>query len=159
MKKNNILALFLCLLSSCNTESNNDSRIFNEIAKRNNDSFPCKINMPEIIREDWEKMYVFDLSVSLETINQILGFQYPYFEDVANRIVFVKDKKVIYHEDYFPLPEKLNEQEVVFALPDSIHYKIFAPGSAQFHIDKISYKKGFYFVATPANYSHREVVL
>lgn len=45
---------------------------------------------------DWDKMYVFSPSVHMEELDKYLGFHYPYFDDVANRMIFTKSNKIFY---------------------------------------------------------------
>lgn len=106
---------------SCN--ENSDSQIgkkLKEICINQN----CEINMITIIPEDWDYMYIFKTNTSLEFINSKLGFEYPYFEDIANRVIFVKDNKVIYHEDEFPNPEKIKKGEIIFETEDKEFIKV-----------------------------------
>ena len=70
--------------------------------------------MSNIVPEDWDYVYIFKTNTSLEEINRQLGFEYPYFEDIVARIVFVKNNTVVYHEDEFPNPEKVKKGELIF---------------------------------------------
>ena len=105
--------------------------------------------MKAIVNEQWDKMYVFKESASLEKINQVIGFNYPYFEDVAKRIIFTKSGKVVFHEDEFPGVESAKNGELVFNIGDTIDYKIFLPSEAIFNVQKVDFSKGSYYELTP----------
>jgi len=115
----NFMVLFL--LISCDNSS--DSQISKMIDKEcvSND---CEIVMSNIITEDWDFMYIFKTTISLDEINNRLGFEYPYFEDIANRVIFVKNNKIIYHEDEFPNSEKTKKGELIFNIGDVGFLKI-----------------------------------
>lgn len=120
MKK--ILCLiFLFLLISCDDTSK--SEISQKIDKEYTDE-NCEIRMSNLIPEDWDYVFIFKTNNSLEEINNQLGFEYPYFEDVATRIVFVKNKNIVYHEDEFPNPEKVKKGEMIFDIGDKSFAKI-----------------------------------
>jgi len=73
----------------------------------------CVVKIINITSFDWDEMYVFREDCSLEEVNKQLGFKYPYFEDVARRIVFIKSRKVVYHEEESPDPDKKSKLEFI----------------------------------------------
>jgi hypothetical protein len=93
-------------------------------------------------------MYIFKENMSLEQINSTLGFEYPYFEDIAKRIVFVKGNRVIFHEDEFPGVETTKNCELVFDLGDKVSFKSYSPGEAIFKVRRIEFSNGIYFKLT-----------
>lgn len=103
--------VLLFLLFSCNETSK--SKISQKINKEYTGE-NCEIDMSVIVSEDWDYFYIFKTNTSLEEINNILGFDYPYFEDIATRIVFIKNNSIVYHEDEFPNPEKVKKGELIF---------------------------------------------
>lgn len=119
--KNIFYVTFLILFISCNETSN--SEISQKIDKECID-MNCEINMSSVIPEDWDYLYVFKVDTSLEEINNQLGFKYPYFEDLATRIVFVKNNTIVYHEDEFPNPEKVKKGELIFDIGDTNFVKV-----------------------------------
>ena len=74
-----LLSVILAM-ASCNQEAS-PSKISQLIREHCTSKRECVIDMGNIVKTPWEKMYVFKESASLEQINQILGFQYKYFED------------------------------------------------------------------------------
>jgi hypothetical protein len=113
--------IFSFLLISCDDTSKSEisKKIYKECVTEN-----CEINMGKIVSEDWDYVFIFKTNTSLEEINNELGFDYPYFEDIATRVVFVKNNKVVYHEDEFPNPYKVKKGEVIFDIGDKNSIKI-----------------------------------
>jgi len=100
MKKLGLLLLLFSILCSCK-KSLKDKIIAKFDEKCKGDSV-CKIDLKELADFKWDKFYLFQDGVGLETINKELGFHYPYFEDMATRIIFTLGDRVAYHEDEFP---------------------------------------------------------
>ncbi len=105
--------------------------------------------MKDLVNVAWDKMYVFKEGVSLEQINQVLGFKYNYFEDIAKRIIFVKGKEVVLHEDEFPGVESAKNGELIFKIGDNVMFKSYSPDEAIFNVQKIEFSKGNYYELTP----------
>lgn len=80
-------------------------------------------------------MYVFSEEVTLDKINKELGLNYPYFEDIAKRIIFVKSNEVVYHEDKFPYPNS-KPDKINFKLSDTFNFMIFTKKNAIFKVKK-----------------------
>ncbi len=107
----------------------------------------CTVNIASITPYDWDKMYVFKTTASLETIDKALGFNYPYFEDIAERVVFLKNNKIVYHDDYYPTFDDEMYTSIVFDLPNDESFKLFSVKNAIFKIDKKEIEeKQTYFV-------------
>lgn len=117
------------------------------------DSSVCIVNIKEITNFKWDKMFVFKTTASLEIINEALGFDYPYFEDVAERIVFVKDNKIIYHDDYYPTFDDNVYTSLVFEIGSGLPYKSFNTDRAIFEIKKkeIENKQVYYVLSQKQN--------
>ncbi len=150
MKRSIITILLIALLFSCSQIETSNSTIAKKIEKECNGKKPCKINIQAIVNEQWDKMYVFKESASLERINQVIGFNYPYFEDVAKRIIFTRAGKVVFHEDEFPGVESAKNGALVFNIGDTSDYKIFLPSEAIFYVHKVDFSKGSYYELTPS---------
>lgn len=101
------------MLNSCERKNNRlEKYLENYCSSPECGNTECEVKMENIINEDWDYVYVFFPEDSLEKINTELGFEYQYWEDIGTRIIFVKNNKVIYHEDEFPNPEK--SEKLVF---------------------------------------------
>jgi hypothetical protein len=64
----------------------------------------------------WDKVYIFYVGASLENIEKVLGVPYTQWQDVGDRIIFVNQGKVVYHEEYFPYPEHIEKGRTFFEL-------------------------------------------
>lgn len=73
------------------------------------DTSDCMVDMAEIIDENWDTMYYFSNAYSLENIIAELGDIPIRYHDVGDRIVFVKNKTVIYYKEWFPYPAQSDE--------------------------------------------------
>lgn len=59
------------------------------------------INFGEVLGFDWDTMYWFPSNISLEEINSIVNIN-SVWQDVGDRIIFVKGEKIVYYKEYFP---------------------------------------------------------
>lgn len=84
----------------------------------------CVVSLKDLIVEDWDYVLISNETFSLEELNNQLGFEYPYFKDIGNRIVFVRGEKIIYHEDEFLNPDNVIEGKVFFNFDKSNYMKI-----------------------------------
>lgn len=108
--------------------------------------------MSDLTDFSWDKMFVFREGTELEEINKVLGFKYPYFEDVASRIIFVKSNQVVYHEDEFPDPSNSANERVIFIYPnDTSDYMIFSVDNAKFNLIKSKVGGTYYYELFPVD--------
>ncbi|MCQ2748468.1 MAG: hypothetical protein MJ246_00175 [Clostridia bacterium] len=77
------------------------------IANELNESNKTVIDFKDIIKEDWDSMFVFDPYTSYETIYEALGFEWDEiyktgisYRDDITLLVFVKDMKVVRYIEY-----------------------------------------------------------
>lgn len=101
----------------------------------------CIVALKDLIVEDWDYVLISNEAFSLEELNNQLGFEYPYFMDIGNRIIFVKGEKVIYHEDEFFNPDNIKEGKVFFNFDKSNYMKI-ERNNATFKV--IKYNNNYY---------------
>lgn len=148
MKRNIFTILLIALLFSCSQMDTSNSTIAKKIDKECNGKETCKINMQAICNEQLDQMYFFYREFFTGK-NQIIGFNYPYFEDVAKRIIFTRAGKVVYHEDEFPGVESAKNTELVYNISDTSDYRNFLPSEAIFNVHKVEFNKGSYYELTP----------
>jgi len=144
MKK--IIILILTFLV-CSCQSSIQDKILSNI-KKNGQRDSCVLKIVDITSFDWDKMYVFSKNSGLEEVNQQLGFEYPYFEDIAKRLIFTKSKKVVYHEEEYPDPEKKSKLEFIFA-NDTTKVMEFTRKTAVFSVKKKTFFGWNYYVLKP----------
>jgi hypothetical protein len=144
MRKLMILILAFLVYSCQNSIQDN---IVNNIQK-NEHKDSCVVKIVNITPFDWDKMYVFCKNSGLEEVNQQLGFEYPYFEDIAKRIIFTKSKKVVYHEEEYPDPDKKNKLEFTFG-NDTTNVMVFTKKTAIFSAKKKEFCGWIYYELKP----------
>jgi hypothetical protein len=137
MKKANVFIVCIFLLMFCHCK-NQPSELYNLIAKECDLNDSCQLRISTVTPYQWDRLLVCDPNIILDTLNAKLGFEYPFFEDVASRIIFTKGNLVVYHEDMFPSPDIHDGYEVLFAVPDSVRYAIFTPSNAVFNVNKLT---------------------
>jgi len=144
MKKT--IVIFLTILL-CSCQPSIRDKIVHTIKKQGQvDS--CEIKMTDITSFDWDTMYVFGTSADLLYINQHLRFEYPYFDDIADRIIFTKSKKIVYHEEEYPDPEK--KKLLIFSFEDGKNKMMsFTPNTAIFKAKKIDFYGNSFYELTP----------
>lgn len=86
----------------------------------------CIVDISKITPFTWHKMYVFKETASLEAIENALNQKYPYYNDVARRLIFLDSiGTIVYHEDIFPNVEGVMNNGVLFQIPDTSNYRVF----------------------------------
>ena len=115
-------------------------------------NFPCQFYMEEFINVQWDKVYIFKEEASLEYINEKMGFAYPFFIDIARRIIFVKNDTIVYHEDIYPFDsvEGPINRELYFILPDGISYAEIPRERAKFTCERVKVKNVIIYRIFPA---------
>ena len=96
----NIFILLLLAVSSCNHYG---SDVYCTVKRTYNNEIDT-INFGEALVFDWDTMYWFPSNISLEEINSIVNIN-SVWQDVGDRIVFVKGDKIVYYKEYFPCHE------------------------------------------------------
>lgn len=146
MKKQIVFVAVFLLFIGC--QNNGNGILENEIAssiEKNCKNEICEIDISEITSFKWHRMYVFKESASLEVIEKVLNQKYPFFPDVARRLIFTdSSNKIVYHEDVFPNVEGAMDREVVFMIPETLNYKVFT--NPKFTVTKEKIDKGEYYI-------------
>jgi hypothetical protein len=146
MKKQIVFIIISFFFIGC--QNNGNGKLENEIAisiKKNCKNENCEIDISKITSFKWHKLYVFKETATLEVIEKAIQQEYNYFTDVARRLIFIdSNDKIIYHEDIFPNVEGIMNNEVVFSMSDTVHYRVFT--SPNFIVSKEKINKGVYFI-------------
>lgn len=110
----------------------------------------CTIDLSDITEFQWDKLYVFNESATLDTIENVIGQNYPFFTDIARRMVFINSNNIIvYHEDVFPLASQFVNGQVLFNLSENVTYRLFS--HKVFEVRKYYTEKGYYYVLDQQN--------
>jgi hypothetical protein len=138
------LFLSVVLLQSC--KNSNCSRIVEKLSDFCPwQSVDCFVRLEDVVQKDWDYVFIASETLSLEEINKHLGFKYPYFEDIGKKIIFVKENKVVYYEDFFPYVDKKRSCELLFEFKDDRFYIKMKREDAVFKV----FRKGGDFLLSP----------
>jgi len=94
----------------------------------------CIIDLSISMDFEWDKMFYFSSAFSLEEINERLGTELKNFTDIGDRLIFMNDNKVIYHQEWFYNPS-VKPQGTVFSIDDK--FLEVGKEQAKFKINKI----------------------
>ena len=97
------------------------------------DSINCIVDFSSCFSFNWDICYYFSSKCSLEEINKDLGIQFNEFEDTSDRMIFVQNKRIIYTQDWYFIPEKI-QTGIIF--DPSIRKLKIKKGNAKFRIEK-----------------------
>ncbi len=103
-------------MSSCSNKNDIDKLVINEWEKcsaKDN----CIIDFSTVMSFQWDKMFYFSSALSLEEINAVLGTELNSFTDIGDRIVFMKENKILYHKEWFYNPSA-RPQGIIFLIND-----------------------------------------
>ena len=123
-----IIALVLC--SGC------EKRLYNMLDDYMKESDKDTVDMTDIITEEWDTLYIFPPGSDLRP-------QYQNNQDIARRIVFVKDGHAVYVENEVAV-------EVAYKVIFDTEEHFFTPQTALFDAKRIdSENSGIIFWLTP----------
>ena len=128
----NILHSILVISVLATSQNRND---INNIVSNHwqQDSINCIVDFSSCFSFNWDICYYFSSKCSLEEINKDLGIQFNEFEDTSDRIIFVQNKRIIYTQDWYFIPEKI-QTGIIF--DPSIRKLKIKKGNAKFRIEK-----------------------
>ena len=106
MKKNNfkfLIILSIYLIYGC---SNTDDKLKKYIESHCSfeQSEICYIDLKDALNIDYDKMFLFGEGIRSDEISNIIGLTYSkdkFVPDSKYRIIFVKNNKVVYDDDYY----------------------------------------------------------
>lgn len=78
----------------------------------------CTIDFANEMWFDWDIMCYYSGANSLEDINKDLGFELKHFIDIGDRIIFLKNNKIVYHKEW-NIGYNNSKEDIIFVL----HYK------------------------------------
>ncbi len=144
MKKIFYFFIFI-LLFSCQQENKGKlEKKISDYIEKNCFADTCYIDLNDIISFEWVELYVFNENSSLETIESVIGRDYPYYLDIGEHMIFVNENnEIVYHEYKFPRTDFINK-EIFFDLPDNNYYRIFK--NKEFKVIKQKTEKGVFYI-------------
>lgn len=137
------LFILFNLFTSCHPSF--ESRIKEKIAADLKTHYKVILSLKELTDFDWDRLYVFDAHCSLKEINKVLGFDYPFYKEFSRILVFIKDEKIVYHEENAHSIEGIEDGEVIFSSNDTLKYSSYRKGAAFFRVENKKFEKGTYY--------------
>ncbi|CDG22949.1 conserved protein of unknown function [Xenorhabdus poinarii G6] len=61
----------------------------------------CLVDFKDLTPFSWDRAYIFPDGKNSKSINNAIGMQYR-FTDVGLKFIFIRDKEIVYSEEYFP---------------------------------------------------------
>jgi hypothetical protein len=101
------------------------------------------IDISKITKFEWDTLYVFSERASLDEVEQAIGMQYSYFRDIGKRFIFIKQGKIIYHEDIYPYPDQIDDGQIAFDIIDTLKYKIYT--NSLFNVTRRHSSSGYFY--------------
>lgn len=109
--KNSLLLFFVMILVNCSKNDDFDKMIINYYSECKDKS--CIIDLKNYLDFEWDTMYYFSGANSLEEIERVMRIRYENYEDIGTRLIFIKNKQIVYDYDWFPNPNR-EKSGVVF---------------------------------------------
>ncbi|WP_319927645.1 hypothetical protein [Xenorhabdus littoralis] len=112
VNKNNIIVFVLMLGVAILFLSFNNSQlgIISYADKHCQKNTTCLIDVNKMAPFDWDKMYIIDKGIEREDIEDIIGTTFNEKASFFYKIIFVRDQKVIYSDEYHPSDESYEKK-------------------------------------------------
>jgi hypothetical protein len=104
--------LLACLFFYSCSDSNDFDDIISNEWKKCQEVGKDTIDLSNVMQFDWDTMCFYSGAISLEEINQDLGFELKGFTDNGDRVIFLHKGKVVYHKEWFNKPSEPDEGTV-----------------------------------------------
>ncbi|MBS9435365.1 hypothetical protein [Photorhabdus hainanensis] len=72
----------------------------------------CLIDLSKITPFHWDRAYIFPTGTRPKSIEKAIGMHYQFI-DVGVKFIFIKNKKIVYFEEYFPYPDYRDKNQIV----------------------------------------------
>jgi len=109
------IIVFFQLLSFSSCQREIKDKIFAKLQLDSAKQDSCILVLNNITDFNWDTVYIVEPSVTLDELNKVLGFYYPFWDDIADRIIFTFERRVVYHEDKFPYSDVPTNEHVYFS--------------------------------------------
>ena len=98
-----ILALFFFFFSGCQLGKHRgqiEQKLAAKIGEKCKPSNPCIIRAKDITDFNWDKLYAFHTNATQDDMNKVFGSTLPKYNEFSRKIIFTKEGKIIYAEDW-----------------------------------------------------------
>ena len=125
-----ILISIVCL--SCSNNKNKVDDVVSSYWEQNHTQQNIIIDFSKEFDFDWDTLCYYSVGCNIEDINRDLGFKLTEFTDLADRMIFLKNGKLVYIAGWWYDPE--NPIGVAIDTP-KMQYRI-SRNKAKFYVEK-----------------------
>lgn len=144
MKRLLLIGLMLLAVSGCGA-NNIETRIAGRVRAQCETPNPCIVRISDLTDFQWDEMYVFLYSASVDQMEQVLGAPVTEKDEFSRKVVFRWQGKVVRYEELPTDVSNLVDGEVVFDVADREYYKLYSVDSAVFRVEKKEFSNGIYY--------------
>ena len=130
-KQLSIIILLCCIIASCTPRNDIVKLIYNEWISHDEQAFV--FDFSKYMDFDWDVMCIYSAKCSLEFIERDLGAPYSDFVDTGARVIFLKNKRIVYSQAWYSV-DYSNKQGIVFT--NLIEKLKYYPNNAKFRVTK-----------------------
>ena len=130
-KQLSIIILLCCIIASCTTRNDIVKLIYNEWISHDEQAFV--FDFSKSMDFDWDVMCIYSAKCSLEFIERDLGVPYSDFVDTGERVIFLKNKRIVYSQAWYSV-DYSNKEGIVFT--NLIEKLKYYPNNAKFRVTK-----------------------
>lgn len=105
----------------------------------------CTIRLTEITDFNWDKMYIFRVGATHDDINKALNTPLPVYTEFTRKLIFIRESKIIYREDWPSTMDGLENGDMVFSMPVDKFYAELTPDTAEFEVAEKPLTNGIYY--------------
>lgn len=123
------IILSLILLGSCSNTI--ESKIASKLKQC--EKSVCEIDITELTNFKWDTAYYFEIPVSQDIINKMIGIEYQNYKEFTRPLIFIKNRKIVYSENNPSGVESITKNQIVFnELTDTAICKIISSSNSKF---------------------------
>jgi hypothetical protein len=130
-----VVMILVCLLISCSSASIENQLV--RSIKQDCVQSDCIIRLKDVAAFDWDEMYVFDYSVSIDQIEKITGVKTVEHGQFTRKIMFTKNGNLVYYEELPTSVKHAMTDQVYFNYSTSSHYHKYTVENAVFRAERI----------------------
>jgi hypothetical protein len=117
-----VLTSILC----CTGSRKFEVKMVTAIAKNCQDPEHCALRLRDVTNFEWDRMFAFGYGAREYEIERILGTKYRWGGEFQRKIVFMKGKEIVFHEEEPTDIERPLKDEVVFDFAQNSNYGVYS---------------------------------
>jgi hypothetical protein len=144
MKRHLLIGFILLALSGCGSNSI-ESKIAGRVKAQCETPKPCIIRISDLTDFQWDEMYAFRYSASVDQIQQVIGVPVTEKVQFTRKVVFRLRGKVVHYEELPTQVDNFLDGQVDFDIPEKDFYRLYRVDSAVFQVNKKEFENGVYY--------------